>query len=209
MTKEVKKIFQKLPDKKFAIQRLEQAVKPIKSAEDFRRKNYGRYAVLLCGDHRGTYVNLKFLRKLQRKLTLKYGITCYIGRDFIKKVGRARHRDIQVVYLNEADIIIFIDGKSEGTLDESGEIRGNKKLKKKTMAFFKYANYTELMKIPDEEDYRTEFKYPIPYRNKKELEAKIIFGVKHVILYFLNKDYRKKPQKRKGKFKYLKRLTGR
>src|SRR3989344_6456035 len=111
MTKEVKKIFQKLPDKKFAIQRLEQAVKPIKSAEDFRRKNYGRYAVLLCGDHMGTYVNLKFLRKLQRKLTLKYGITCYIGRDFIKKVGRARHRDIQAAYLNDADIIIFIDGK--------------------------------------------------------------------------------------------------
>ena len=206
MNKEVKALFRKLPDKRFAITRLEKAVKPIESAEQFRRKNYGKYAVLICGDHKGKSINLKFLRRLQKKLTLKYGVTCYIGRDFIRRVGKARHKDIQKAYLENADIIIFIDGKSTGTNNESNEIRRNKKLKKKTIAFFKYKTYSELIRIPDNEDYLSEFKYPIPYRNMQELEAKVIFGTKHAILYLLDKDYikRHKNKSNKGNFKYLK-----
>lgn len=133
---------------------------------------------------------MQFLRDLKEELASK-GITCRIGEDYLKKAKGIREQEIRESYLKDADIIVLINGQGPGTLDESNQIRREKELKKKTMAFFKYNNYQELENVPDLQDFRTEFKYPIPYREIEELKAKIKFGVKHMILYRLNKEITK------------------
>ncbi|VVB99995.1 Uncharacterised protein [uncultured archaeon] len=188
MGDEIKRLFQELPDNDFSSVRLEKALERVKGNDDFRRKNYAKYTVILCGDHNGNEINSEFLSELKRKLRAGHGITCYIGKDFIDKAKGSRQLEIQKAYLGDADIIIFIDGKSPGTLNESNDIREHKSLNSKTIAFFRYSTFKELIEKPDRQDYISEFKYPIPYREKEELDAKIIFGVKHMILYLLNKE---------------------
>ncbi|HLC37024.1 MAG TPA: hypothetical protein VJK05_05465 [archaeon] len=191
MVDEIKKIFQNLDDNAFSDdRRLEKALENAKKNDQFRKINYGKYEVLLCGDHNGKEINLQFLRGLKKELASK-GITCRIGEDYIKKAKGAREQEIRESYLKDADIIVLINGQGPGTLDESNQIRRDKELKKKTMAFFKYSNYQELENAPDLQDYRTEFKYPIPYQETEELKAKIKFGIKHIILYLLNKEITK------------------
>lgn len=188
MAEEVKEIFTKLPESSFSRERLEKAVEPAKRHDRFRKSNYGKYLVLLCGDHKGKEINLEYLEQLKRNLRVGHGINCWLGNDYIREAGKVRERDIQKAYLRDADIIAFIDGNSAGTLDESGDIRKMPELKRKTIAFFRYTDFAELVSIPDRQGHISEFKYPMPYRELDELEAKITFGLKHVILYYLNKD---------------------
>jgi len=188
MVDEIKEIFQKLDDAAFSDdKRLEKALENAKKNDQFRKINYGKYEALLCGDHNGEEINLQFLRDLKKDLANK-GITCRIGKDYLKKAKGVREQEIRESYLKDADIIVLINGYGPGTLDESNQIRRENELKKKTMAFFRYTSYQELENIPDLQDFRTEFKYPIPYREIEELKAKIKFGVKHMILYLLNKE---------------------
>ncbi len=171
MSRQIKVVFSELPDKYFKIShlkkvvqvkkrkklsRLQQSIESLKETDNQRRKNIKRFIVLLCGDHNGKQVNLTFLKKLQSKF-IKYGFTCYIGEDYIEKVQGIPHKDVQHEYLTSPDLIIFINGKGEGTRNESNEIRRLKKLKKKTIAFFKYKNLEELMRIPDKGDFISEF----------------------------------------------------
>lgn len=187
MVDEIKKIFQDIDDVAFADERLKKALEEAKMNDEFRRKNFGKYGVLLCGDHSGNKINLEFLRNLKKELRGN-GITCQLGEDYIKEAEGVRQKDIFESYLNDADIIVLINGENPGTVDESKYIREERKLKKKTIAFFRYSDYNTLKQIPNLQDYRTEFKYPVPYREVEELKAKIVFGTKHMILYYLNKE---------------------
>ena len=125
-----------------------------------------------------------------QELRLK-GINCLIGNDYMQKANGIREKDLRESYLQDADIIVFINGTSPGTVEESIAIRKDKKINSKTMAFFKYSSSKELADIPDKQDYLTEFKFPLPYKETEELKAKIIFVVKHMILYLLNKEISK------------------
>ncbi|GEM_PF-2564293 len=187
MPDEIKKLFNDLPEKFFSDENLEKALQKARRNDHFRKLNYGRFKVLICGDHNGEEINLGFLEEFKQELRLK-GINCWIGNDYIQKAKGINEKDIRESYLNDSDIIVFINGSSAGTIEESNAIRKDKKLNSKTIAFFKYASYTELAGIPDRQNYITEFKYPAPYKELEELRAKITFGVKHMILYFLNKE---------------------
>ena len=195
MTDEIKRLFKELNDIAFSDdKRLEKALQKAKANDNFRKVNYGKYRVLICGDHESQEINLEFLGNFKKELKLK-GINCVIGNDYIQKAKDAREEDIRKAYLKDADIIIFINGKGPGTIDESGIIRRDNSLKRKTLAFFKYDNFEELKNIPDKQDYITEFKYPVPYKEIEELKAKVEFGVKHMILYFLNKELYKEAER--------------
>ncbi|MBI5553551.1 MAG: hypothetical protein HY917_02310 [Candidatus Diapherotrites archaeon] len=187
MPDEIKHLFAGLSEENFLLSRLEKALEQVKSREAFRRRNYGKFSVLLCGDHSGYPINLAYLTELKRKLRVDHGVNCFLGQDLIEKIRGSREQDIQHSYLFHADLIAFIDGKNPGTHNESAEILFNPAFRKKTLAFFQYGTYSELIHIPDRQNYVCEFKYPVPYREPEELEAKLIFGVKHAILYLLNK----------------------
>ena len=147
MADEIKNIFQKLEEDVFSDKRLEKALEKVKTNNQFRKINYGKYLVLICGDHHSSEINLDFLEKFKKELRLNHGINCWIGNDYLKKAKGIREQDIRDAYLRDADIIVFINGKSPGTLEESNSIRNDKELKVKTMAFFKYENYEELKKF--------------------------------------------------------------
>ncbi|MDO8625821.1 MAG: hypothetical protein Q7R47_07075 [Candidatus Diapherotrites archaeon] len=188
MTDQIKEFFRGLPDNAYSESRIERALTHATEDNQFRKTNYGKYLVLLCGDHNGKEINLAFLKSFKEELRNTYGISCCIGDDYIQKAKGAREEDIRRAYLKDADIIVLINGESPGTLDEYNDIRADKDLKRKTIAFFKYNTFDQIKTLPDLQNYICEFKYPVPYRTMDELKAIAIFGIKHMVLYLINKE---------------------
>lgn len=77
------------------------------------------------------------------------------------------------------DLIIMINGVRPATIGESKKTRIDPEWKKKTLFFFKYKDYNELKSFAINKDFPIDFKFPIPYRENEELEAKLLFGILH------------------------------
>jgi len=193
----IKRRLKKVPARVYSPRRLTKSISKIKNREQFRRDNLGRYPVILCGDHKGRIMNKKKMCEIQ-DLIEKKGVSCKTGEYYIKKAGRARKKEITEACLNDADLIILIDGKGKGTREESSLIRNKKWFKKKTLFFFRYKSLNKIANvIHKNQEFVSEFKYPIPYKSYEELKALILFGVQHWILYRINKKMDKPKKKTK------------
>jgi hypothetical protein len=192
----IKKKLAKVPESQFKEARIKKSISKIKNKQEFREKNKGKYLILICGDHRSHLMNLKKLKEIKDAIESK-GIICVLGKDYMKRCKGARQKEITDEYLENPDLIVLVDGKGDGTREESSIIRKDNQLKKKTLFFFKYKTLNQLSnKIPEKKDFVSEFKYPIPYKSYKELKAYILFGVQHWVNYKIN---RKSDNRRKRK----------
>ena len=63
MPDEIKKLFSDLSEDYFSDKNLEKALQKARKNDQFRKLNYGKFKVLVCGDHNGSEINLNFLKQ--------------------------------------------------------------------------------------------------------------------------------------------------
>lgn len=153
----------------------------------------GQFTVALLADNRKNNVPTELIVKLQKKIS-QLGFTCTLGNAYYQWMNGCFDNEVEEEIVKN-DLIIMVNGKRPATIGESKKTRLDPEWKKKALFFFRYKDYDELKSYAINKSFPIDFKYPIPYRDNAELEAKIIFGVLHWHYY----KFRKKRTNRGGR----------
>lgn len=145
----------------------------------------GEFQVILLADNETDGIPQKFIKALQEKIETM-GFVCVLGNEYYDRGGCCFTGDIEKL-MDNCDLFILINGDHHGTMDESKKIRDTPEWKKKSLFFFQYKDGNHLVGLAKDKQFPIDFKYPIPYLNEAELEAKVLFGVLHWHYYQYNK----------------------
>src|SRR3989344_5349648 len=139
----------------------------------------------------------EFILRLQDKIASE-GFPCKTGSQLHKALKGAFLDYIEKQIIKE-DLIIMINGVRPGSLDESKFLRLTPEAKKKTLFFFNYSDFEKLKQCATEKLFPIDYKFPLPFKDNEELEAKVVFGVLHWHYYQFRKN-----QKKEGEDDYRK-----
>jgi len=135
------------------------------------------FRVIILADNKDQEVEDEFILRLQDKIASE-GFPCKTGSQLHKALKGAFLDYIEKQIIKE-DLIIMINGVRPGSLDESKFLRLTPEAKKKTLFFFNYSDFEKLKQCATEKLFPIDYKFPVPFKDNEELEAKVVFGVLH------------------------------
>ncbi|MBU2100825.1 hypothetical protein KKB11_06340, partial [Candidatus Micrarchaeota archaeon] len=180
-----KKFFKQLSPEEISEKAIKESIRKVKDKQELREKviEKGQYTVLILGENEKEDTPSEKLLKLQDSIWKEGFPCCTIGSQYYKIGKKLSDQDIQQQMLEESNLIILVNSNRPGVVDESKAIRKTKEWKRKTLFFFEYEDYEDLVSLARSKQYPIDFKFPIPYKGFEELKAKVLFGVHHFYMY--------------------------
>ncbi|MEK6958188.1 MAG: hypothetical protein AABW99_04400 [archaeon] len=172
------KIFLAGRAKKISREVLSKSVEKAKSDKSLPEKMArGKLKIVILADNKKEGIPKEFTIHIQRKIQ-ELGFPCLLGTDYYTNIEECFEEDVEAeIGLN--NLILLINGKKPALVGESKLARLVEKWKKKTLFFFQYGTYDELKAFAVKKQFPVDFKFPIPYKGRGELESKVLFGVLH------------------------------
>lgn len=143
-----KKFFQELSAAKASKKAIEESIKRVKDEQLLREKviEKGKFKVLILGQNEPPKKPSNEVSELQQAIWQEGFPCCTLGSDYYNAGKDLHKQDIQREMLDDNHLIILVNAKTPGVVDESTIIRNTEKWKKKTLFFFKYENFEQLVK---------------------------------------------------------------
>ncbi|PIN85117.1 MAG: hypothetical protein COV47_03870 [Candidatus Diapherotrites archaeon CG11_big_fil_rev_8_21_14_0_20_37_9] len=164
--------------KKITKEILEKSSEKAKQDKSFSEKlARGKLKIIILADNKEEGVPGEFTINLRGKIQ-ELGFPCALGSEYYNQMEDCFDEDIETeIGLN--NVIILLNGRNPVLVGESKMTRLIENWKNKTLFFFQYETEEELKARAVNKEFPIDFKYPIPYTNLADLEAKTLFGVLH------------------------------